>query len=74
MVTKNPHEMSFKEYCIASNKFYELHGNVEWMSSVYHVDVTQETHNEGIKLGLSTIGTFYRQHMKNHLMAAKSVL
>lgn len=64
---RQPWQMTKEEYIKQSKDYYDLHGNYEWLRSKYHSDVTQQTNNEAIKSGRSTIEMFHIQHIKNAL-------
>ena len=59
--------MTRKQFNKESKEFYEKHGNDAWLKSMYHTDVTKETHNETMKQypRLSFADMYYVQYLKD---------
>ena len=57
-----------KQFNRESKELYNKHGNDTWLKSMYHTDVTQETHNEVIAEypRLSFADMLYVQYLKDH--------
>ena len=71
--SREPWGMMKKEYREASIEFYNNNGNELWLQSKYHAKISQETHEENIRLKISSCYQYHRQIIKNALAIGKPV-